>query len=207
MPDPSAHAPAGAAVDGIVSVREVGPQGMVTLRCDLGDPDIAGAIRSVCGASVPPARGMAKGATATLAWMSPDELLILCAHADAPSMAGALGAALAGRHHLAVDVSDARALFALSGPPGAVRDVLAKSTPADMGPAALPPGEMRRTRLAQASAAIWFEDDADARVACPRSVARYVLDLLAVSAKPGGEVGFFQSRPRRGISPGPGGKG
>jgi sarcosine oxidase subunit gamma len=91
-------------------------------------------------------------------------------------------------HHLAVNVSDARAMFSLTGEAGPLKDVLAKVTPADM--AALAPGEMRRTRLQQVPAAIWFESGTEARVVCFRSVARYVFDVLALSAKDGGAVGY-----------------
>ncbi|MFW5881638.1 MAG: sarcosine oxidase subunit gamma, partial [Roseicyclus sp.] len=96
--------------------------------------------------------------------------------------------ALSESHHLALNVSDARATFAVEGPAGALRDTLAKITPADMG--ALGLAEMRRTRLQQVPAAIWFASETEARVICFRSVARYVFDLLALSAREGGEVGF-----------------
>jgi sarcosine oxidase subunit gamma len=38
--------------------------------------------------------------------------------------------------------------------------------------------------------AIWFETGTEARVVCFRSVAQYVFDLLAVSAREGGNVGY-----------------
>jgi sarcosine oxidase subunit gamma len=122
--------------------------------------------------------------------MSPDEVLILCDHGAAPGVVRDLSAALAGRHHLVADVSDARATFVLTGEAGALRDVLAKLTPADMDARALPPGEMRRTRLAQVAGAVWFESQTEARVICFRSVAAYVFDLLAMSARTGGAVGY-----------------
>jgi sarcosine oxidase subunit gamma len=81
-------------------------------------------------------------------------------------------------------------MFILTGERGALRDVLAKITPADM--AALAPGEMRRTRLQQVPAAIWFESETEARVVCFRSVAQYVFDLLALSAQEGGAVGYHR---------------
>jgi sarcosine oxidase subunit gamma len=69
-----------------------------------------------------------------------------------------------------------------------LRDVLAKITPADM--ATLGPGEMRRTRLQQVPAAIWFESrDRGARGLLPLGGA-YVFDLLALSAQEGGAVGY-----------------
>ncbi len=79
-------------------------------------------------------------------------------------------------------------MFSLTGEAGALRDVLAKITPADI--AGLPLGEMRRTRLQQVAAALWFETQTEARVICFRSVARYVFDLMAVSAHPSGAVDY-----------------
>ena len=178
----------GARAEGLVTVEEMGLQGMVTLRADLS---AAGpAIAKVTGAEMPGQRAISAGQGCQVAWMSPDELLILCDHARADAMVADLAAALAGQHHLAVNVSDARALFRVAGPAGPLRDTLAKITPADMSADALPPGEMRRTRLQQVAAAIWFETATEARVICFRSVARYAFDLLAVSARSSGAVGY-----------------
>lgn len=185
MSEERVSALAGAQSQGLVAIREMGLQGMVSLRADLAQA--AKAVKQVTGAEMPGLRAITSGKDCTLAWMSPDELLILCDHAQADAMVAALSAALAGQHHLAVNVSDARALFGLSGTKAALRDVLSKITPADLG--ALAPGEMRRTRMQQVAAAIWFETETEARVICFRSVARYVFDLLAVSAHPGGAVG------------------
>ncbi len=178
----------GAKATGLVSLREMGLQGMVTFRADLSEA--GDALRQVTGADMPGQRGIAHGDGMAVAWMSPDELMILCDHDAADRVAAALSQAMGGRHHLAVNVSDARAMFALSGEAGALRDVLAKVTPADMAADVLRPGEMRRTRLQQAAGAIWFESETEARVICFRSVARYVFDLLAMSAKEGGAVGY-----------------
>jgi sarcosine oxidase subunit gamma len=187
MADIAKSALPGARAEGLVTVEEMGLQGMVTLRADLSAA--AGAVKRVTGADMPDRRGIGAGTDCSVAWMSPDEILILCDHDGADAMVAALTDALSGQHHLAVNVSDARALFRVAGQPGALRDVLAKITPADMAADALPPGEMRRTRLQQAAGAIWFERAGEARVICFRSVARYVFDLLAVSARPGGAVG------------------
>ena len=188
MPDLVHSALPGARAEGLVTVEEMGCAGMVTLRADLADA--AAAVKKVTGAAMPGPRAIQAGKGCSVAWMSPDELLILCDHAAADAMVADLSAALTGRHHLAVNVSDARALFRLTGEAGTVRDVLSKITPADMSAEALAPGEMRRTRLQQVAGAIWFEGATEARVICFRSVARYVFDLLAMSAKEGGEVGY-----------------
>lgn len=185
MSDMGHSALPGAQAKGLIEIREMGLQGMITLRADLAKA--AKAIKAVTGAAMPKARMIVAGQGCQIAWMSPDEVLILCDHARADALVGELAAGLAGQHHLVVNVSDARAVFALTGAPGPLRDVLAKITPADI--AALAPGEMRRTRLQQVAAALWFESEQEARVICFRSVARYVFDLIAVSAAEGGAVG------------------
>jgi len=186
MPDPILSALPGAEATGLVTIREMGLQGMVSLRGELAA--IGPAVTQATGAAMPAARAITKGQGMQVAWMSPDELLILCDHAAAETLAADLSQALAGQHHLALDVSDARAMFSLTGEPGPLRDVLSKITPAEI--AALAPGEMRRTRIQQVAGAIWFETGTEARVICFRSVARYMFDLLAISARAGGAVGY-----------------
>lgn len=173
----------GAASEGLVAVSEAGLCGMVTLKADLGAA--AKAVKTVTGQAMPEARRIVRG-DMSVAWMAPDELLILCDHDKADAVVVALTEALKDTHHLAVNVSDARAVFTLKGP--ATKDILGKLTPADLG--ALAPGEVRRSRLAQIPAAFWIEGDT-ATVICFRSVAQYAFDLLSNAAAPGGKVGYF----------------
>ncbi len=186
MSDTRISALNGAEAAGLVTIREMGVQGMITLRADLGA--VAKPVQKLTGAAMPGPRAMTMGTGCQLAWMSPDEVMILCDHAMADTMVADLGAALAGLHHLVVNVSDARAMFSVAGAHGPLCDVISKITPADIG--ALAMGEMRRTRLQQVAGAIWFETETEARVICFRSVARYVFDLLSVSAQPSGAVGY-----------------
>ena len=74
-----------------------------------------------------------------------------------------------------------RACVTLDG--AAARDVLAKLTPADVGPVGLPTGRVRRTRLGQVPVAFWVREGR-IELVCFRSVATYVFDLLADAADP-----------------------
>jgi len=181
----------GASASGFVDVVEAGLVGMVTIRGDLGDADFAHAVGSVTHCGLPEKRGIAKSQSDQLLWMSPDELLLVCAHDEAEARVAALGAALLGQHHLVVNVSDARAVFRVTGAGNAVREALAKVTPADMRAHSLPVGEVRRTRMAQVPSAIWFDTEDQATVVCFRSVGAYVFDLLRQVSKVGSEVGHF----------------
>ena len=179
----------GAETTGPTRVVEGGLRGMITLRGDLSGAAVAAAVRGATGLDVPGPRGIAIGDETGIAWMSPDELLLLVPHGQAESTVATMRAALAGRFATVANVSDARALFHVSGP--YAREALAKLSPADLHPASFGPGEIRRTRLAQVSAAIW-QDGAEAfSVICFRSVAQYVFDILALSAQAGGEVDYF----------------
>lgn len=181
----------GASFEGFASVRELGLCGMITLRGDLSSPQMARAVRDAAGVDVPErSTATAQGACAA-AWMSPDELLVMVPHAEAEERLRAIAAALAGTHHLAVNVSDARAMIEVSG--AAAREVISKLCPVDMHPAAFPPGRFRRTRMAQIPAALWQVDAETVRVLCFRSVAGYAFGLLANAAKPGSEIGALPS--------------
>lgn len=174
---------------GFVTVKDAGPRGMITLRGDLASAALKKAATGVTGAGFP-GSGKAKfKGDSGICWMSPDEVLILCPYAEVPEALSKLESALAGMHHLIANVSDARALITVSG--ADAREALAKLTPADLSPNAFGPGGFRRTRLAQVPAAFWMRDEMTFQVVCFRSVAQYVFDVLAMSARPGSEVAFF----------------
>ncbi|MBF9042164.1 sarcosine oxidase subunit gamma [Rhodobacterales bacterium HKCCE4037] len=178
----------GAEAHGFAIVKEAGLVGMVTLKTDLGAAATKKAVKSAIGLDMPEARRMTgEGLGKGVAWMAPDEVLILCDHAEAYHVVAELSKALAKSHHLAVNVSDARAVFTIEAPD--VREVLGKLTPADLG--SLQPGEMRRSRLAQVAGAFWLKDNGHATVICFRSVAQYVFDLLKTASKEGGEPGYY----------------
>ncbi len=179
MPDPVSPLK-GARFDGFATVREVGPFGMITLRAKPGTPGLDAAIRAACGTGVPAPRRIAFAGDRACGWMSPDEYLLILPHADLDAALDGIGRALAGQHHLAVDVSDARAVFRVEG--ARADQVLRKLTPADMD--ALAPDEIRRSRLAQVAAAFWARDGGFTVVTF-RSVAGYAMDLLSHSAMTG----------------------
>ena len=182
-----------AVFSGIVRVEDCGPQGMITLRSDASNAKLKKAVKAVIGTDLPPVRGISANGDRAVAWMSPDEWLILLPYAEARAAEAELRKALAGTHHLAETVSDARAFFRVTGEATRVREVLAKLVPVDLHPARFGTGEMRRTRMAQVAAAIWLESEGEARVICFRSVGAYVFDLLSAAAANGSEVAFFDA--------------
>lgn len=175
--------------DGIASIGEIGPVGMITLRGDFSAAAIRKAVSKELGVDLPGQREASFTGEVGLCWMSPDELLAICDHADASAKTARLETALQDTHALVVNVSDARAVFRVSG--RGAREVLAKLAPVDLSPGAFEPGMFRRTRLAQVPAALRMRDADTFEIICFRSVARYVFDLLKTAASPGSEVDFF----------------
>jgi sarcosine oxidase subunit gamma len=174
---------------GFAVVREVPLQGMITLRGNLGAAPMKKAVKAATGLGLPGQREIVQDGETAVAWMSPDELLVLCAYDGVADTLDAIGKALGKEHALAVNVSDARASFRISGPKA--REVLAKLCPVDLAPDVFAPGMFRRTRMAQVAAAIWLPDAETVQIVCFRSQARYVFDLLSVAAQPGSEAGVY----------------
>ena len=166
-----------------VTVTRAEPVGMITLRADLDAEETAAAVKSAVGLVPPKPREIKIGKQGTVAWMSPDELLLICNHEKAADTVAKLEKSLDGRHHLAVDVSDARALFRIEG--RGAREVLAKGAPVDLAPGVFEPGEIRRTRLGQVAAAFWMTGEDACELVCFRSVAGFAETWLRNAAQPG----------------------
>lgn len=169
--------------DGFAAIREIGPTGMITLRCKQDVAALPGALRACMGLGLPEKRRILTEGQRSIGWMGPDELLLILPYAEVAAMIAALTEALKGEHVLVVDVSDARAMFRIEGP--RATEVLAKLCPVDLPN--LAPGELRRTRAAQVPAALW-QDEAGFTLVGFRSVAGYLMGLLTHSAMPGSEL-------------------
>jgi sarcosine oxidase, subunit gamma len=169
------------------TVRDLGLVGMITLRGDLTNAALRGVVAEVVGADVPAPLTAHIDALRGAGWMSPDELLLVLPHGEAATAVTRIGAALAGTHHLAANVSDARTVIAVDGPGAA--EVLAKLAPVDLHPDHFPVGQFRRSRLGQVAGAFWRTETGFV-VVCFRSVGDYALRLLNQSAADG-LVGVF----------------
>lgn len=172
------------AAGGFATVREAGLQGMITLRGDLSSAKVKAAVKAAAGVAIPAQRRIAMKGDRGAGWMSPDELLILVPYGDVRETIAGLNAALAGQHALVADVSDARAMFRVSGPKA--DQVLRKLCPVDFD--RLAEGELRRTRAAQVAAALWKSGADEFTIVSFRSVAGYVFATLEMSARAGSEI-------------------
>ncbi len=175
--------------DGLAHVREIGLQGMITLRGDLKTKAIKNAATKATGLSMPAMNCVETNEANGLCWMSPDELLVMCAYDEVGSTLAKMQKTLGKTHALAVNVSDARAVFQVSGP--FAREVMAKLCPVDFSPEAFQPGLFRRSRMAQVPAAFWMCDEQTFQIICFRSVADYVFELLKAAAQHHSEVDYY----------------
>lgn len=168
-----------------VRLEEAPLAGMVTLKGDLGSPELAAAVRNATGLDLPAVRKAAMSDAHTVLWMAPDELLLFTDYAGADALAERLSASLGDAPHLAEVVSDARARFRLTGP--GAREVIAKGAPVDLHPDAFGLGDVRRTRLAQVAVGFWqsADDPESFDLVCFRSVALYVWRWLQASSERG----------------------
>ncbi|WP_112309761.1 sarcosine oxidase subunit gamma [Pseudogemmobacter bohemicus] len=173
----------GAVSQGFARVEEIGPLGMITLRAKPGTKGLVVAIKAATGCNLPEARKITHAGANSCGWMSPDEYLLVLPYGDVAKALAAIAKAMEGTHHLAVDVSDARAVFRVTGPEA--DQVLRKLTPADLD--AVGEDEIRRSRFAQVAAAFWPSEGGYTLV-CFRSVAGYVMGLLTHAAQSGSEI-------------------
>ena len=171
---------------GYVKVSEKMTTGMLTVRGEFRSSKFKTSFAKAVGTKLPKDREVIL-AKNNVAWMSPDELLILCDYADVSSLSQNLQMELKDQHHMLVNVSDARALFEISG--SGIREVIAKLAPVNI--AMLEIGEIRRTRFSQIAAAFWLTSETSLNVICFSSVADYMFNLLKTSSMPNSKVGDF----------------
>jgi sarcosine oxidase subunit gamma len=168
------------------------PLAMLSLRADLNDRSLVEDISRAAITPVPAPMMVSESAEVTLAWMAPDELLILCLAGRKDTLVSSIRGGSDGANLLLTDVSDMRERFALTG--GQVREVLARLTPADVSPRALPVGMIRRTRIGQVSAAFWLRGEDEAQLLCFRSVGDYVETLLTTTVAHASPIGLYTQK-------------
>ena len=121
----------GVSFTGIAKIEEAGLQGMITLRGDFASQGFKDALKKLTGRVAPKTRETYAAKGRRVLWMSPDELMILTDYASVQDDLATLTDALSGEHALAVNVSDARAFFRITGE--SAREVIGKLAPVDMG--------------------------------------------------------------------------
>ena len=172
----------------LAQVTRHSARGMITLRGDLSSAKMKKAVKAATGQAMPDIGRFHGDGNKGVAWMSPDELLVVVPYDSVDEAMAQIDKALADSHYLAADVSDARSVFTVSGK--GARDVLARVCPVDLHPDSFGPGQFRRTRMAQVAAAFWLHDGGF-DIVCFRSVGDYAHDLLNRSAENATQSAFF----------------
>ncbi len=170
--------------DQTIRIADRGPVGQVTLRGDLSSAKLKKAVKAGVGVDVPGALSAAFDGERGAVWMAPDELLLFTGYDQVGALVESLSQALTGEHHMALDVSDARAVIALEG--AGMAEVLAKGAPVDMDN--FPVGHARRTHVANVAVGIWRKTEAEWEIVCFRSFARHIFDWLVISSQEGSEI-------------------
>lgn len=167
--------------EALATVTRVTGLGMIAICADLaraGD-----AIAEAAGLAVPGVTRITGDGSRNLGWMSPDELLLILPAAETAEALFTLEQALTGEHALVADMSDARAVFDVTGPHAA--DVIAKLSPADLD--GLPADGLRRSRAGQVAAGFW-RIEGGFRLIGFRSTTDYLGLILQNAALPGSHL-------------------
>ena len=171
--------------DRAVSVTETPFLAQVSLRVEPGTAP-ADRLGTVLGGALPDGVGQTMTAgTLGVAWLGPDELLVV-AEGDPESLTAALSEALGGSRGAVVDVSANRTVLELSGP--GARSVLEKGCPVDLHPRAFGPGVAVTTTLGPVPLLLWQTAPATYRL-LPRTsfadyVARWLMDAMTELGSP-----------------------
>lgn len=154
---------------------------LVNLRGDGVDRGFLDRVRQALGVDLPAEPNTAaEGTRHRVLWLGPNEWLVVAGEGE--QLAAALDAALAGLHVSVTDISDARAVIALSG--AQARDVLAKGCPLDLHPRSFGPMRCAQSRLAKVAVLIDQRDDAPSYdLYVLRSQARYLWRWLDDAAR------------------------
>ncbi len=158
----------------MVRLIELAPPALLNVR--LKSCEAAGA---ALGRLFPPPRRFAEDDQGAIAWLGPDEWLLI-GQSEEAHVAQALGPG----PHAVTDVSGNRAQFRLSGP--GARAVLAAGCSLDLHPRAFAPGACAQTLLARAQILLLQRDGTPTYDIFPRrSFASYVWNWLVRAAEVG----------------------
>jgi sarcosine oxidase subunit gamma len=163
-----------------VAVAELPFLGMVNLRVAPGST-AAERVETALGAPLPRrCGGTSASAAHAIAWLGPDEWLVV-SQADPAELATELRSALGADPGSAVDVSANRTTLELGGP--SARQVLEKGCPLDLHPRVFGPGRAVSTTVGPVPVLLWQTDDAPTYRLFPRSsfadyLARWLIDAM-----------------------------
>ncbi|WP_431856217.1 sarcosine oxidase subunit gamma [Azospirillum sp.] len=160
------------------TVHLMPPAGRIALRGRPSDRAFVDAVVSVLGVA-PPEPNVAVLGAVSLYWLQPTSWLVECAPGDTEALTARLCEAVRDRG-MAVDVSDTRVTFRLSGPDAVT--LLNKGCSLDLHPRVFPVGRSALCAFAQLHALLVKTSDAPVfQLTIPRGAQRHFEDWLAAA--------------------------
>lgn len=163
-----------------LSLTELPPPALINLRLGADALPVAGALLGVD----PPrdANRFVEAGDLVVAWIAPDEWMLVAPPATGRQLLARLEGDLAGRHVSINDVSGNRARFRLAG--SRAREILGAGCSLDLHPRCFGPGSCAQTLLARAGIVLLQRDDVPSFELFPRrSFARHLWTWLDVIAR------------------------
>ena len=141
-----------------VAMQEKPFRGLVNLRGRSGNRSFMSAVKKALKLALPTeANTTASAGDVTIAWLGPDEWLVITPDAG-PETAAKLRKALADRQAAVTDVSESRTCVQISGP--RAREAIAKGCPIDLHPRVFGVGRCAQSHLSKAGILLLQIDEA-----------------------------------------------
>ena len=164
--------------------------GMISVRTDLFDKNCQNIIKDVLKMNVPKKLEFTSNKNLYLAWMSPNELLLISKNLnEVIKLKTSIEDSLKGIESLVLDVSSSRTVFSIKG--SLWRELLAKGTPINLYPNKFTFSSFRRTRLGQVSTAFWMVKTDQIYILCGRSFKEFFFKWLCNAANEKSITKFF----------------
>ena len=159
-----------------IEVKQLEMFGLITIKVDLSKVEVQALFRKLAGSNLIEEREIIVGSGVSIAWMSPDEVLVICEYATIEKVRLEIVRHFKKIHCLIADMSDTRTFFQLAG--DGWRDALAKGSPSDLSFRSFKEGMFMRSRLGNIAAAFWILDEQKVVVMCSRSVREFMYEWL-----------------------------
>ena len=173
-----------------IGIKELKSVGMISVRGDLLNNRFQKIIANSCNLAVPKPLSVNHNKDLSVAWMSPDELLILdYSESYLEKITEDFKSLATSMETLVLDTSSSRSLFLING--SLWREVLAKGTPIDLRPTSFKRDSFRRTRMGQIAVAFWMVDEHSVHIICSRSHSSFFYEWLCNASTKGSLEKYF----------------
>ncbi len=161
-----------------IAVRERAIRAVFDVRGNPGDAAFAAAVTRATGMALPAPNTFRAADERLIAWLGPDEFLVIDDRDDGDALERALRDRLAGVRSAVTATGSGYARLVVSG--ANAREFLARGCPLDLHPRAFGPGRCAQTHLAKAQVLLLMRDAAPVFEALVRrSYAGYLWSWLA----------------------------